>query len=392
MIGRTFLSGAITAAALVAGTGVWAQPVTLNDTDEGEEIITLPKDGEKLTYGYPSGGTFTVYGQFNPVYQSFDDGQNTTSGLVDNGNWNSRVGFRYVVPLGETTMRLRFETGLGLRNSASVSQLRTPEAWRFNRNFLRWFEAAFDTSYGTFSFGQGSLASDGVAGMDESFTFVAGATDSSDGFGSFQFTDRDGNLTGVSVGSVNSAINGARRFRARYDTPSFSGFVFSTSYGVNVLNQNDEADYYDIAMRWNGEVGEFTIQTAVAYGWEDEPVAADRERLSGSATFLHNPTGLSLNVSAGSLKDGPEYAWVRAGWRNDFLASGTTSLSVDYYLGEDFRTAGSETENYGFYAVQSFDDLSLDIYTGIRRFNFSDLTGQTYQGATGILVGARWFF
>ena len=392
MNARTFLTGAITTAALLAGSGAWAQTITLNETDEGEEIITLPKDGETLSYSYPSGGVFTFYGQFNPVYQSFDDGQDTTSGLVDNGNWNSRLGFRYVVPLGETTMRLRFETGLGLRNSALVSQLRVPEALQFNRTFLRWFEAAFDTSYGTFSFGQGSLASDGVAGMDESFTFVAGATDSSDGFGSFQFTDRDGNLTGVSVGSVNSAINGARRFRARYDTPSVSGFVFSTSYGENILNQSDEAQYYDIAMRWNGDVGDVSIQTAVAYGWEDEPIAADRERISGSATFFHNPTGLNLNVSAGSLKDGPEYAWVRAGWRAKLLASGTTSLSVDYYMGEDFRTAGSETENYGFYAVQSFDDLSLDIYTGIRRFNFSDQTGQSYQGATGILVGARWFF
>ena len=382
----------LTVALVAAGTGAWAQTITLNEQDEGEEIITLPEDGERLSYGTPATGELTFYGQFNPVYQSFDDGANTTSGLVDNGNWNSRLGVRYSQPIGEATMRLRFETGLGFRNSASVSQVRTPEAWRFNRNFLRWFEAAFDTDFGTFSFGQGSLASDGVAGMDESFTFVAGATDSSDGFGAFQFRDSDGNLTGVSVGSVNSAINGSRRFRARYDTPSLSGFVFSTSYGVNVLNENDDADYYDVAMRWNGEVGDVTIQTAVAYGWEDEPIAADRERLSGSATFLHTPTGLNLNISAGSLKDGPEYAWVRAGWRKDFLAVGTTSLSVDYYLGEDFRTVGSETNNYGFYAVQSFDDLSLDIYTGIRRFNFSDRTGQDYEGATGILVGARWFF
>ena len=388
MIDRIVLTGALIALA----TGAWAQSTLLVTTDEGEEQITLPDADKRLSYGTLPGTEFTFYGQFNPTYQSFDDGQDTTGGLVDNGNWNSRLGFRIVRPMGEATLRLRFETGLGLRNSASISQLSKPEPIRFRRTFLRWFEAAVDTSYGTFSFGQGSLASDGVVGMDESFTFVAGATDSSDGFGSFQFRDGDGNLSGVSVGSVNSSINGSRRFRLRYDTPSLSGFVLSTSYGVNVLNKTDDADYYDIAMRWTGEAGDISIQTAIAYGWEDEPEGVDRERLSGSATFFHNPTGLNLNVSAGSLKDGPQYAWVRAGWRTDFIAAGKTSLSVDYYRGEDFRTDASNTENYGFYAVQSFDDLSLDVYTGVRRFQFDDTSGTTYQDATGFLFGARWFF
>ena len=77
----------------------------------------------------------TFYGQFNPVFQSFDDGEETTSGIVDNGNWNSRVGFTLVQPSGDITLRARFETGLGFRNSALVSQEFTPEwiDWQRNR-------------------------------------------------------------------------------------------------------------------------------------------------------------------------------------------------------------------------------------------------------------------
>jgi hypothetical protein len=375
----------------MAGTATHAQGIPLDPDDVGEELITLPDD-DGVADPDELNAAFTFYGQFNPAYQNFDDGDESTAGLVDNGNWNSRIGFRIEQPMGEATLRLRFESGLGLRSSAGVSQLGKPEAISFRRAFLRWFEAAVDTDYGTLSLGQGSMASDGASSLDSSFTFVAGATDSSDGFGSFQFRDTDGNLTGVTVGQVNSAINGARRFRIRYDTPSFNGFVFSTSYGQNVLVEADEAEVYDIALRWNGDAGDFTIQTAIAYAEEIEPVSPDRERLSGSATLFHNPTGLNLNVAAGSLRDGPNFAWVRAGWRRDFFDVGTTSLSVDYYNGTDFLSQGAETENYGFYAVQSFDDLSLDIYGGIRRFGYSDRSGRDYQDATGILFGARWFF
>lgn len=377
--------------ALMAATAAHGQTVPLDPDDVGEELITLPVDDTPADDGGLN-AAFTFYGQFNPVYQSFDDGGRTTSGLVDNGNWNSRIGFRVVQPMGDATLRLRFETGLGFRGSAGVSQLAKPEPISWNRRFLRWFEAAVDTDHGTLSLGQGSMASDGASSLDASFTFVAGATDSSDGFGAFQFRDADGNLTGVTVGQVNSAINGARRFRIRYDTPDYSGFVFSASYGVNVLVDTDDADYYDVALRWNGDAGDFTIQTALAYAEEVEPEGPDRERLSGSATLFHNPTGLNLNVAAGSLRDGPEFAWVRAGWRRDFFGVGTTSLSVDWYSGIDFLTQGSTTENYGIYAVQSFDDLSLDVYGGIRRFTYDDLSGRDYQGATGFLFGARWFF
>jgi hypothetical protein len=159
--------------------------------------------GPATTFTNRSGGVTTFYGQLNLTFQSFDDGEQSTSGIVDNGNWNTRLGFTVTQPLDENTLRFRFETGLGLRNSAQVSQDFEPEWIDWQRTALRWFEAALDTNYGTLSLGQGSTASDGTAGLDDSFTFVAGATDSSDGFGSFFFRDGNGDLTGITIGQVN---------------------------------------------------------------------------------------------------------------------------------------------------------------------------------------------
>ena len=354
--------------------------------------IELEVYGPDLTYTDDSGFEANLYGQVNLAYQGFDDGQETTGGIVDNGNWNTRLGFTLTQSSDDIILRARFETGLGLRNSALVSQDYEPPWIKWERTWLRWFEVAADSSYGTVSFGQGSTASDGTAGLDDSFTFVAGATDLSDGFGSFRFRDGKGDLTNVTIGRVNNSFDGARRFRLRYDTPVFSGIMASTSYGRNVLNKDDNTDYYDVALRWTGEIGDFAFRAAAGYQWLDNPDGANSRRLAGSATVFHTPTGLNLALSAGEEVGGANYVWVRAGWRADLFDIGITSLSADYYYGRDFLSDGARTENYGLYAVQSLDPVSIDLYAGWRRFTYSDNLGGSYQDADGVLIGARWFF
>jgi hypothetical protein len=370
-----------------------AQGVPELDFDYNDLEADAPIEVEdELTFGDVAGAEVTFYGQLNPVYQSFDDGGETTSGIVDNGNWNSRIGLTATQPLDFGTLRFRVETALGLRSSAAVWQEVTPPVQRWSRASLRWFEAAFDTDYGTLSLGQGSSASDGTAGLDDSFTFVAGATDSSDGFGAFRFRDADGNLTGVSVGSVNAVLNGARRFRVRYDTPVTQGLMVSASYGVNILQTADDNDYYDVALRWTGELGDVAVRSAIGYQWIDNPDGSNVRRVAGSVSALHAPTGLNLAFSAGEVVDGESYVWTRAGWRTDVIAAGTTSLSVDYYRGRDFLSEGARTGHHGVYAVQTIDEASIDLYAGWRRFSYSDQLGTTYQDADGYLLGLRWAF
>jgi hypothetical protein len=390
----------LTASCIVSALALWApaafaQEKTDAEFDYDAAVEDLPIESEvyqpPLTFNLYSGGVMTFYGQFNPVFQSFDDGDEITSGIVDNGNWNSRLGFTLVQPTGDMTLRARFETGLGFRNSALVSQDFTPEWIDWQVTSLRWFEVAGDSRFGTVSLGQGSSASDGTAGLDDSFTFHAGATDSSDGFGSFRFRGEDGNLTNVTIGAVNNSFDGARRFRARYDTPVAGGFMLSTSYGINILVEEDDTDYYDVAARWTGEIGDFAVRAAVGYQWLDNPNGPDTERLAGSGTIVHRPTGVNLALSAGQQIDGASYVWGRAGWRNEVFAVGATSLSVDYYNGWDFLTDGAETVNYGVYGVQTFDALSIDVYGGVRKFTYDD-DARDYQDAYGVLTGVRFFF
>jgi hypothetical protein len=386
---------------LFAGVSAWAEQeaTELMDVYEGiyeyEPDTEIPIESEifqpPLTFPSPF-GTITLYGQVNLAYQSFDDGGTTTDGIVDNGNWNSRLGFLVYKPIGDFTLRARFESGLTQRNSALVNQGFTPDWSDWRRTLLRWFEVAVDSPYGTVSAGQGSSASDGTAGLDDSFTFHAGATDSSDGFGSFLFRDSTGNLTNVNVGRVNDSFDGARRFRLRYDTPAYHGFTLASSYGVNVLTSGDDNDYYDVALRWLDDIGDVSIRSAFGYQWIDNPNGANAERVAGSVSAVHTPTGLNFAFSGGQQIDGASYYWMRAGWRFDVIEAGTTSVSVDYYDGSDFLTDGAESENYGLYFVQTIDAASLDLYAGWRRFAYSDRSGTSYQDADSFLVGCRFAF
>jgi hypothetical protein len=379
---------------LVAAAQTQEAPVFGSDYDALEEELPIESEvlGPRLTFTNARGGVATFYGQVNLTYQSFDDGQETTSNIVDNGNWNSRLGFTISQPINENTLRWRFETGLTLRNSALVSQTETPDWGDWERTLLRWFEVAYESDVGTFSLGQGATAANGTAGLDDSFTFVAGATDSSDGFAAFRFRNDAGQLTNVTVGQVNSALDASRRFRLRYDTPVFSGVMLSASYGQNVLVTADENDYYEIAARWTGDLGDLAVRSALGYQWIDNPNGDLTRRLAGSFTLVHEPTGLNFALSAGNQYNGPSYYWMRAGWQTDELSVGTTSLSIDYYNGTDFLSDGSRTENWGIYAVQDIDSLSLNLYAGWRTFTYSDTLGSGYQDATGVLAGVRWSF
>ncbi|MBK5927532.1 hypothetical protein [Rhodobaculum claviforme] len=159
-----------------------------------------------------------------------------------------------------------------------------------------------------------------------------------------------------------------------------------------MLNSADKRRFHDIAVRWNGDFGDVSVQTAASYGWDHDPDAPNERRVVAAASLFHNPTGLNLSLGASSRIDGPKQVYIRAGWRTDLFDVDTTSLSVDWFRGCDFVTDGSRTKSYGLYAVQSFDALSLDVYTDWRRFICSDRTPTRYQNANGVLLGARWFF
>jgi len=346
------------------------------------------------TYTTDNGGSFNWYGQFNPAFQSVDDGVQDYNRLVDNASSNSRVGFWLEQAYGANTLRFNFETAFSFRSSDGVSQSSKGDVISWSRSNIRFVDFQFETeNYGTFSAGQGSMASDGVAYADFSGTGLGASTSVADLAGGYDFRTAAGALSGISIGDAFSDLDGSRLGRLRYDSKSFGGLVFSASYGTDILAANNDRETYDVALRYgNDELGAFALDAALGAAWTEQTGSQDRRDITGSVSLLHKDSGVSLSVAAGDRDIGGSYGYAKLGYAADLIAAGKTSFSIDYYDGSDMVSTGDTSESWGVTAVQKIDRLNLETYVAYRDYSYSDTSSTSYQDANVILAGARWKF
>ena len=345
----------------------------------------------QMNFDNASGGSVLLYGQLNPAYLSFDDGVSSTSAIVDNSHSNSRVGIWVRQPFGENQFSFNFETALGLRPSARLSQNFTPKGINWQRTSIRKADFALKTpNYGTFSAGQGSMATDGVAEVDLSGTTLVTYVSVPDGPGAFRFRTTAGVLSARTIGGAFGDFDGGRRGRVRYDTPSFNGFTVSASYGNEILVSAANLNTRDIAIRYAGDTGEFQMKGALGYSRTKLGTGATFNDTIGSFSLLH-ASGFNATVAAGNRSTAGNYAYGKLGYQAQWFAFGKTALSVDYYRGSDRVSVGSKSAAIGFGAVQKFDNARVEAYLGYRTYDLSE-TAVAYLDASSVLFGARWKF
>lgn len=352
--------------------------------------LALPAAAE-MKFDNGSGGSVLLYGQLNPAYLSFDDGVSSTSAVVDNSHSNSRVGLWLRQPFGENEFTFNFETALGLRPSAALSQNFTPKGIAWRRTNLRKVDFAYRTArYGTFSLGQGSMATDGVAEVDMSGTSLVTYVSVPDGPAAFRFRTSAGVLSTKFIGGAFSDFDGARRGRIRYDSPSFSGFTVSASYGEEILVSAANFNTSDIAIRYSGEAGDFRIKGALGYARTEFAIGTTRDDTIGSLSAMHT-SGFNVTFAAGDRSTSGSYTYGKLGYQAQWFGVGKTALSVDYYRGDDTTSVGSRATATGFGVVQKFDKARVEAYLGYRNYELSE-TAASYLDASSVLFGARWKF
>lgn len=334
--------------------------------------------------------TFDFYGQLNFGIFSVDDGTEDETFFTDNDNSNSRVGAIYSNDLaGGSTVKFHFETALGFAGSSSATMDNNDLDLDIGRTDLRKLELIYATpGLGTLSFGQGSTASDGVAEADFSGTSVIAYSGIADLAGSFQYRPDGGALSGIAIGDTFKSFDGARRFRVRYDTPSWNNLVFSISGGEEVLDRDNDSEYYDVAAKYAADYGDMKVDGRLGYEW----ISGGEELLVGSFALLHKPTGFSLALSAGAEQEGDaDYIYAKLGYQQDWFALGTTALSLDVFEGNDYAIDGSDSSSVGIAAVQKVDAYNLELYAIYRTHEF-DASGTDFDDIDAMAVGARWKF
>lgn len=330
------------------------------------------------------------YGEFNLGSLTLDDGEERDSFFVDNTTIPSRLGLRYITPETEQGIfQFTIETGLPQDSTSfAVNQAFSPDFFdfEFERTDIRLLQVEWDTPrWGRITFGQGWMSTFLVGASDLSGTEnIAASNMPINNGGGRLIRTKDGDLTAIRFSDGIGRLFGSRRLRLRYDSVDFRGLTVSASIGREVLIEDDDQTYFDVALRYfnNELLAGFDLKADIGYS-----IASDSANYVNSAvSVLHRATGLNLQLASGGYDDGSYYLDGKIGLFRDLFGFGNdhkTAFAIQYFRGKDFGVDGSvityaslsavqylgpTLQLYATYALQSYDDPNDDYLDGSATF------------------------
>ena len=328
-----------------------------------------------------------LYGQVNKAVLFSDDGNSGNTYLVDNDNSSTRIGVLGIVSPNDKVRvgtRLEFEYQTNPSNLVNQEDKRV-EDLGFEK---RWLDLWVDTNaFGKFSLGWGSTASDGTSEMDLSGTGVIGYSSVADMAGGQLFYNTNTNtLSDTPINAVYSNMDGlGREERIRYDSPSFHGFVGSTSYIADGGG--------DFAVRYAAQMDAFKLAAAAAYANPGSTSAITEDQLAGSISVLHdsgfNGTfAMGTRDQKGAGVNDAGFFYTKFGYRGRWCPMGITSLSADFGRFSDFDVNGDDADTFGLQMVQDLQEWGSEAYIGYR-FHKLDRNGVDFDNINAIMTGMR---
>jgi hypothetical protein len=169
--------------------------------------------------------------------------------------------------------------------------------------------------------------------------------------------------------------NGLPLNAVRYDTPTFAGFSASASWGQD--------DFWDVALRYAGELHGFKIAAAAAYfentdgsglpnnsaeGTKHFQIGAYAQHI-GTGLFLYGAYGDYDNDFGANTADGETY-YVKAGLRRNWNHLGATVLYGEYLEGDNSANDG-EFDLWGLGVVQEVDAAAMSFWLTYRNIDAS---------------------
>ena len=341
-----------------------------------------------IEYRFDDNWVLRFSGQINMGVLYYDDGEDGHAFFADNDNSSSRARLLLYNTIGDWKFEAALEAEYQPVASNTLSQLNTQPNWEFPDSNFRKIEISLGhEDYGKLWLGQGSMASDGMAEFDNSGTSVIAYSSIPDTAGGMFFRFEDDGLSGVTVGSAFSNLDGmGRKVRVRYDTPTFHGFGLRTSYGQDLLNEIDDS-LYDISAVYSSDTDVLVLNGGIGLSRNEE---TDTNILSGSISGRHKPSGISLTLAAGHEDTrtlDAAYGYGKIGYQHQFFEMGVTAFSVDYYYGHSMATEGSRSNSIGLAAVQNIDKLNMQLWLLWRNHDYDDDNGP-YDDGQAIFGGA----
>jgi hypothetical protein len=341
-------------------------------------------------------GLWTFYGAINQAYMSYDDGQESRGFLtVDNATnfEGSNIGFLRNGVFGNgMEFSARFELGVTPRPSDEVSlqapagpsfTIQADDIWHAEIRFGR-------PEGGTFYLGQGDMTAN-LAAPDYSGTTVIAGPNVSLIAGDMLLRRTDGTLSNRTLDEAIGTFDSGRKFRARYDSPSFGKFSFSGSVGWDLEDSDDDSTYVDLLGRYDhsGAIWDYAAVLSLN-GIGDNEYAG-----MISFGYLHKPTGINMTFTGTHATNEQHYFYMKVGVVQDLFAIGSTAVSIDWYNNGNWAAKGAETETFGLSIVQDVDAANLQVYGMVRGFdayNNLDIEDENFLKSEAFAAGIRWTF
>ncbi len=337
----------------------------------------------------PQGTRISVGGHINRAVNTANDGSATKAYFVDNGNIPT---FAYIKGYKDVSSDLTIggHIEIALRaNSATAASQDNPTPG-FSTG-ARYFELTVDSKrWGKVSFGNGLSSAFFLADLDLVGMLPYNMLSTGGAFGGLKFVDAGtGALSDQSIAGAFFDLEAINLIgRLRYDLPAWKGFRLSGNVGEN--------SYAAVALRWNGQLGDFDLNGVTSVQSNPQGGRIDK-RIDGGFGVLHRPTGLSFiagGVSqdfvrelAGSDPSSSGFS-IRGGWRRQALSWGETKLALDYQRSENITAVGDRPTTMGLFFGQSIQGWNTELYAGYRFYSL-DRPDIDLSDIHGFTVGVR---
>ncbi len=326
----------------------------------------MAKPADKNVQSGNSRVKVTIYGQVNRAIRFASSGGKSDIHSVDNGESNSRIGFRAVGKLNENTTAValsEWAMAAGGGRSTGFSDDGAAQGSGGDVSVRHSVVDLVNKDLGTLSLGH-SVRADASAiftgFQGASIVFHGGGPGAIDGLTPSSSDVADDKIAGGRLGVPTNVYPG-RENRLLYRTPNLMGVSLAAS--VNQAKSWSFGGSFKSPASLSKD-----ISLALGFGYRSQPNAAAGTNTFGvSGGVQHNPSGLSVNgvFAQEQIKGGDKHTGWAAdlSWTGKLMGPGSTSLTIGYgqYRDGEFK----KTNAYWLAVNQRVDSAAADLYFGV---------------------------